>query len=364
MNLTDSFSRDYAEARAKFLAAIDALGELAKHTATPHPLTGPNGEELATDVALIGDPAAKNALVLISGTHGTEGACGSACQTAWLRSDRPGDLPRDVRVVLIHAINPHGFAYVRRVTEDNVDLNRNFLDHTAPWPENPGYAHLHEYLLPESWSPRGRAEADKALEAYAREHGRFALQAAISQGQYSHPDGLFFGGHAPTWSNRTLRALLSEHAGTAEAVGVIDFHTGLGPYGAADLICSASAESEEYRRLERWYTNGLSSPAAGTSTTAPLAGMMATGVHETLPTARLSMITAEFGTYPVQRVFDALRGDHWLHSRGTEDAALRKAIKDEVKAALYPDEDDWKELVALRGRQLIDRATKGLATDP
>jgi len=364
MNPIDSFSRDYAEARARFLGALHALGDLAKHEAIAHPLKGPNGEDLATDVGLIGNPDAERVLVLISSTHGTEGTCGSACQFAWLNSDRPTSLPSNIRVVLIHAINPHGFAHVRRVTEDNVDLNRNFLDHDAPHPENPGYALLHDYLIPESWSAEARAEADKALQAFAEEHGQFALQAAISQGQYTHPDGLFFGGHAPTWSNRTLRAILEKHAGTARSVGLIDFHTGLGSHGTADLICNAAADSEDYQRLDRWYENGLSSPTAGTSTSAPLAGTMEHGVRQALPNARLSMITAEFGTYPIQRVFNALRGDHWLHARGTNDAALRKAIKDEVSKALYPDENDWKELVALRGRQLIDRATAGLANDP
>lgn len=364
MTIIDSFAPDYAEARALFLGAVGGLEGPVHLETIEHPLSGPNGEPLATDVASVGDPAAERVLILISGTHGTEGTCGSACQSAWLRSSRPALLPNNVRMVLIHAINPHGFAHIRRVTEDNVDLNRNFLDHGAPYPENTDYAALHEFLLPESWSPEARAEADKALDTFAAEHGHFALQAAISRGQFSHPDGLFFGGHAPTWSNRTLRTLLARHAGEAKAVALIDFHTGLGPYGAADLICDATPDSENYRRLERWYENGLSSPGAGTSTSAPLAGTIENGVREVLPNTRLSMIAAEFGTYPVRRVFDALRGDHWLHARGTNDPALRKAIKDEVTKALYPNENDWKELVGLRGRQLIDRATAGLARDP
>ena len=32
-----------------------------------------------------------------------------------------------------------GLRVARRVNEDNVDLNRNFLDHGAPHPENPDY---------------------------------------------------------------------------------------------------------------------------------------------------------------------------------------------------------------------------------
>lgn len=363
MAVIDKFPRDYSQARDRFICAAQALRADTRVNldSIAHPLEAPNGEALSTDVAVIGDPNAKRALVLISGTHGTEGSCGSGCQAAWLRSDRPKSLHETVKVVLIHAINPHGFAHVRRVTEDNVDLNRNFVDHGAPYPENAAYASLHDLLLPEFWTPQARAIADQGLETYAAEHGQFALQAAISRGQFSHPDGLFFGGHAPTWSNRTLRALLKEHAGSASNVGLIDYHTGLGPYGSADLISDTLPGSDTYRRLERWYRNGLSSPSAGTSTSAPLAGTMQVGVREALPNAQLTLIAAEFGTYPVRRVFNALRGDHWLHARGTQDEALREVIKAEVSKALYPDEDDWKEMVALRSRQLVDRALDGLA---
>ena len=37
-------------------------------------------------------------------------------------------MPEDVAIVLVHALNPFGFAWRRRWNENNVDLNRNFLD--------------------------------------------------------------------------------------------------------------------------------------------------------------------------------------------------------------------------------------------
>ena len=151
MAVIDKFPRDYSQARDRFIYAAQALRADARVNldSIAHPLEAPNGEALSTDVAVIGDPNAKRALVLISGTHGTEGSCGSGCQAAWLRSNRPKSLHKTVKVVLIHAINPHGFAHVRRVTEDNVDLNRNFVDHGAPYPENAAYTSLHDLLLPE-----------------------------------------------------------------------------------------------------------------------------------------------------------------------------------------------------------------------
>ncbi|MBI3707301.1 MAG: DUF2817 domain-containing protein, partial [Proteobacteria bacterium] len=153
------------------------------------------------------------------------------CQVAWLADGLVRELPRDTSALVIHSINPHGFAWLRRVTEDNVDLNRNFVDHAQPYPENPAYSELATAICPPSWTDAARREARARLDAYVAKHDAKALQSAFSRGQYHHPDGLFFGGNAPTWSNRTLTRIFKTMLGRAKHIGVIDFHTGLGPYG-------------------------------------------------------------------------------------------------------------------------------------
>ncbi|HOU65623.1 MAG TPA: phosphoenolpyruvate--protein phosphotransferase [Thermomonas sp.] len=54
---------------------------------------------------------------------------------------------QDVALLFIHALNPHGFSFGRRVTHENVDLNRNFHDFSRPLPGNPAYRDLHALLL-------------------------------------------------------------------------------------------------------------------------------------------------------------------------------------------------------------------------
>ena len=73
---------DFATLRQGFREAAERAGaELSEYV---HPLNGPDGETLATDVALLGRRDARKLIVLISGTHGVEGPFGSTCQTAWL----------------------------------------------------------------------------------------------------------------------------------------------------------------------------------------------------------------------------------------------------------------------------------------
>ena len=146
VSIPDCFSESYAEARTKFCgAAAEAGGAIRSR---PHPpARGPSGEALYLDTARFGPADATNMLVLISSTHGVEGHCGSGAQIAWLRTGGPAKLPKDTGALILHAVNPYGFAWTRRVTEDNVDLNRNFVDHDKAYPRNDGYSALAHALL-------------------------------------------------------------------------------------------------------------------------------------------------------------------------------------------------------------------------
>ncbi len=190
------FASDYDAARRRFRAA--AAGSGAVTSSVESPLAGPGGETLTTDLAWLGPPGAERVLVTISGTHGVEGFCGNGCQVAWLESGLAGELAGELAdgtaQLHIHAINPHGFAWLRRVTEDNVDLNRNFVDHASPYPENPGYEALKHAICPAEWSDSVIAETQKTFDAYAEANGQDALRHAISAGQYGHDEGIFYGG--------------------------------------------------------------------------------------------------------------------------------------------------------------------------
>jgi hypothetical protein len=365
MTVSRHFPNDYRDARARFLAAVGAAG--ARHEAIQHPLRGPQGEKLYTDVAWIGPSDATRALVTISATHGVEGYCGSGCQTAWLAEGIHKELPqgskgqRGVAILAIHAINPHGFAWTRRVTEDNVDLNRNFLDHAKPHPENPGYVALAAAVTPREWTEASRAESARVFDSFTAEHGEDALRRAIFSGQYSDPHGIFFGGHAPTWSNRTLRAIFARYLAGVPQVAVIDYHTGLGPYGHGELIYGLPANTPEFRRLQDWLGGEVKSTELGTSASVHINGMNQIGMIEALPRSAVSVVALEYGTLPTPEVLLALRADNWLHVHGDLDTPQAREIKFQIRAALYPDKDDWKDLVWERALEVGRGMIRGLA---
>lgn len=356
------FARDYAQAREKFLAAAKAAR--LKVTSYRNPARGPAGEPLFTDVVRVGSPSTQRALLVNSATHGVEGFCGSGILVGWLRSGEWRRLPKGVGAVLVHAINPHGFAWLRRVTEDNVDLNRNFQDFSKPLPVNAAYDELHPVILPERWDESSIAARAKVFGEYAARHGAMGLQGAVSGGQYRHADGLFYGGSQPTWSNRTFHALVAKFLPRARDVAFIDLHTGLGPWGYGELICNAIPGTPEWKELYEWYGEGLASPESGTSRSAPLTGFIRNAVLKALPKANVRPVTIEYGTYPVPEVLDALIADNWLHLKGKLDSEQGRAMKAATRRAFYPDAADWKELVFVRARHVMRRALDALGALP
>lgn len=361
MNPSEFFSATYAEARAKFLETCASLGLEVEHHI--HPEKGREGEELATDVTRIGPDDASHVLFTNSATHGVEGFCGSSAQIGALRSGLYDNLPDGMAVILIHAINPYGFSWLRRVTHENVDLNRNHLDHNQPYPVNAGYEELRHAICPVEWTPDSLAKTEATLQAYADKHGAMALQGAISGGQYSHPEGVFFGGNATTWSAGTMHDVIASHAAGARHVGLIDYHTGLGPYGYGELISDHLLDDPGHARLVSWLgESDVTNTDDGSSASAPLTGVNSQCVARAAFHATLSMVTPEFGTSPVDQVLGSLRADCWLHNHGDLNSEQGRAIKAEIRRCFYPDADDWKAMVWQRTSDTERKMMAGLSS--
>jgi hypothetical protein len=359
MPIAEYFSRDYASARRRFQSAAGRAGAvLASHLLPGH--TGPAGEALAIDVARLGNGQAQSALLVICGTHGIEGFAGSGCQVGLLEDRLHEALPGSACLILLHALNPYGFAWLRRVNEDGVDLNRNFVDFSRPLPSSAAYEALHDSLVPADWDGEARRAADAALLAFGQTHGMPALQAAVSGGQYTRPAGLFYGGTRESWSALTLARILTDVLpGTVRQLCVIDLHTGLGPAGYGEPILDGGGAADRERAV-RWFGPDVKDLAAGESVSARLVGTMARGVERARPGLELTFIGLEFGTRPTLEVLTALRADHWLHAHRGADPAVRTRIQQQMREAFFCESSAWQAAVYGRTADLALRALRGL----
>ncbi|MDQ6620746.1 MAG: M14 family metallopeptidase [Pseudomonadota bacterium] len=359
MLLDPFFASTYGQAREQFLRGALAAGAGTEHLVHPY-ATGAEGEELAIDLAYLGRADARALLVVTSGTHGVEGFCGSGFQVAFLADRALQDQCRGARVavLLVHAVNPHGFSHMRRVNEDNVDLNRNFRDFTKPLPDNGVYAELHPHILPQTWPPPAASEA--VLGAFIARHGIAGLQAAISAGQYRFPDGLFYGGDQPTWSNRCMRALLARHGAPRRRLAWIDFHSGLGPQGHAEKIYAGHDDPVELARARAWWGAEVTSFHNGSSVSPALTGAMYVAAYEECPHLEYTGIALEFGTIALQDVFGALRADQWLHNHPDAPLPPGAAVAAAMRQAFDGGTAEWHAQVLRQGRDAVAAAIANL----
>lgn len=362
------FSTHFAQARQNLMFHLPPAGTgshvAGRYCALPCAATGPNGELLETDCYWLGDINAQQLLVIISGTHGVEGFAGSAIQQAWLSASVP--VPAGVAVLLIHALNPHGFAWQRRVEQTGIDLNRNFSDFSAldnpAHPEharfeNAGYRMLADALVPPTLAAGVWREADALLEAARATLGAAHFLEIVTAGQYEFPGGLFYGGRAPAQAQNNLQALVRDwDIAARERVFVLDLHTGLGDYGYGELVCDHAPGDEAVGWMKQWFGARLALTLAGESCSTPKLGLLDYFWQRLGP--QVGFATLEFGTHSTAQLLDTLRYDHCLHAQPHIDwnAAQTHHIKQNLMEHFCPQDIAWRRTVVEQGLACIETA--------
>jgi hypothetical protein len=252
--MPDFFSPDYQSARAKFLAAAERAGAEVEHHLLPGH-SGPDGRPLYIDMAWLGPADADVVVLSMSGTHGAEGYCGSAAQCQWLDERAARGLPKGVAQLMVHAVNPFGFAHMVRYNENNVDLNRNFIDFNQALPANPLYEQLDSKLPQRVGTDEDLVEElAEVLERFYAEHGDWTAADALSRGQYTRPSGLQFGGDKPQFSSQTIAARIRARCANARHIAYVDWHSLLW-IGDGNLIflCFNQTGDPLYERVASWW---------------------------------------------------------------------------------------------------------------
>jgi len=308
-------------------------------------------EGLSIDAAVFGE--GKRVLVLSSGLHGVEGFAGSAIQLQMIQQG----LPKDIRVVMLHVLNPYGMARIRRVNENNVDLNRNFLSPDEPYSgSSTEYQRLNNLLNPSKPSGGFDFMLLRTVIQIIR-YGYNTLKTAIVGGQYDFPKGLFFGGQNLQRGPQVLLNELPALVGDAEKIIHIDFHTGLGKSGTYALLIDADAGSAEHLRLHETFGDRVQPWSADHGVAYKIRGGLPVAVTRLLG-KRVDVITCEFGTIPGLKVLRALRSENQSHHWGGQTSATQEKLL----AAFRPKRSSWENAILRGGVHVIDQALNQLRT--
>lgn len=377
------FPGSYQASRERLLASARAWSKAINVTIDSRaiPAKGPSGESLALDWVQIGPKGpgrqAKRVLVLSSGTHGIEGFCGAGVQHAMLEHYLKGGVslladgarpipawsewPDDFALVICHAVNPYGFAWLRRVNENNVDLNRNSVQHFDHGKVHADYEALFDMLNPPDLEPEAEGQRWQKIEGFILEHGERAFQQAVAEGQYKYPRGVQFGGSETQTSIQHLHALSQEYLSRAEQVLWVDYHTGLGDLGACELITGYPKTDPAFQFGREVWGEAVKSTESGDSLSTKLNGLIDQGLRPLFADrTRFFFVSAEYGTYPIMRMLRSMRSDNWLHHYANNGHPLWPSIKAEVLESFRPNQAIWRQRVLKAAEAHLGQAFQAL----
>ena len=372
------FEPDYERSRAEFRRLATGLEE--EHRGVERgAIAVPGQRDLAADgpatleapgdltidwVYVPAQARPRRLLIVTSGIHGAEGPVGSAVQRYFMDAVLPRTELDELSVLLVHALNPFGFRHMRRVTENNVDLNRNF--DTAPdlfALQNPGYRAISDMLNPETpvdlGSLQSRLFAERAVLLIAR-HGMSTLRQAILQGQYEIARGVYFGGHAFEPHKAGLESLLTRIIPAHVAVMLVDLHTGYGQRGTLHLYPNPPATEVIERDTEAVFAGyHIDWPHRDEDFYSTTGGLLDwVGKLLDRDTQRYVPMVFEFGTLDshttpgaidsLQRTVFENQGFHHGHASPSDEAEVRRRFSE----MFYPSSPRWRTQVMATARDL------------
>jgi hypothetical protein len=294
-------------------------------------------------------------LIITTGEHGVEGYVGSAMLQRFVELFLPRLNPKTTGMLLVHAIDPWGMKHMRRTNAANVDLNRNFLydSKAISTAFNPEYAQLESFFEPGGSVGNLFLETVKYLSGLVHQRlriGHKLLWQAARLGQYSHPQGLHFGGDSIQEETAVMMGLYREAFQVCDHIVHLDMHTGWGPRYQMTLINSALDPRSSAECVQAY--NYPQVAAATADEFYALQGDMIDYVYTLrdieYPGTRLYSTSFEFGTFgnsPISDLRDlrTMIFENRLFWHGAKNDRIREKVKDEFREFFFPAEKRWRE---------------------
>lgn len=365
--VTEAFATSYAAARSKFLQAAKSA-QLPVHSFV-HPQKGAEGEDLAMDVVFQGEPQAERLLILSNASQGADGFAGSAVQTFLLHDQEWQEKARTqgVAVLYVHAINPWGMSHWRFGDHENINFLRNFVDFTQELPSNAGYAQMHEQTLYPHWQVEH--DLDDTSAKIVEQYGLSSLLSIFQRGQYTHPDGFYYGGTHPAWAQTQWREILRKWGQQAKRIAWVDMRRGWGvSSGMATRIANVPADAKDaVARAQKWWAinehqETVLAPDAPQTIFAAGFGSPIISFAQECPQAEFTGLAAYFAvSESLQEVSQAGRSAHWLSAQAQPSQADKDRVEALMRNISYKDEPTWQGPVISQGRQIAFQAVNGLS---
>lgn len=287
-------------------------------------------------------------LMHISGTHGIEGKAGAEIQCHLLRRHGLDIVDSSHGILLVFALNPFGFEFHRRVSIENIDLNRNTgADLPRPPQRNSG-----DWLRP-LWRSKTLGEQ---LRGFGQTLTLMAVQGIspvtkmFAEGQLVEPHGVFYSGLDKAIEIQTFIKQLQPFLPKASRLKVLDIHTGLGRLYEEMLMAS----SKETGTLNKVFSKALEIPGEK-----PYSyrghGLLSDRLGTEFPNIDVQVIVQEFGIKSTAHSLLALLLEnkyHWEYfNKVSNKLYLKHPIKKMFAETFFNSDPDWLSWLKKEGAE-------------
>ncbi|WP_261131577.1 M14 family metallopeptidase [Bacillus sp. Marseille-Q3570] len=355
------FKKTYEESREVFRGHLDKIREKWPEAEL---LTEAIGEEKDNTIDMIHSDARKSndqVLFFTTGVHGIEGYAGAGMIHLFIEEYLDRVDPETTGICFVHAVNPWGMRNFRRVTENNVDMNRNCVYGDVPKDVNENYAKESEIFLPNGKITdieKEKQELYAQLSEGTMNEGYNGIKSAKSMGQFQFEKGVYFGGKSEEPSTAYLKKLQKKLLSDYDRVIHMDWHTALGPTNEITMV-NSEVDSRSEEELKSFYKLENIKKFSPEDVKGDTTNHFNELKKEEFPDTHLFSALFEFGTFGDDkeaelREFTTIILENQLYWNGAEKEEDRQWVLAETQNMFYPKEQEWRESVIKEGRRGIE----------
>lgn len=309
----------------------------------------------------------KNLLVMISGTHGIEGFTGSAVQR-WLLDQKLNN--EKTAILMIHGFNLYGFKNSRRVNENNIDLNRSFILSRSQFkPEDENYADLNSLLNPKTPPELGFYSRYSFIIQSVYNIAKYSLESlrsAILKGQYSYPNGIFYGGEQNQVQSNLIIDLAQTYMKPYKKILLIDLHTGYGERAKLHLLAGKATENNSLILQKIFNPDEIdfSDKKKFYAVQGEMLVYFATKIQQNSD-AELAGVVFEYGTLDSQKTIGSIESlrrvvleNQNFHFPAAPETS--REIKTLYREMFYPSDENWRRAVLQQTGEKMKKVFKYL----
>ncbi len=290
----------------------------------------------------------ETACIHISGTHGIEGIAGAEIQIHLLETKSTLFKTSSNGFLMIFALNPFGFKFLRRTSLENIDLNRNTGDGLTPKQLEAN----HQWLRP-LW--RGQTFIEQ-LRGVSQALGLIMLtnssqvMRTIAEGQNIESKGLFYTGIKKATEVNQLMTHLKPLLLNKKYFRMIDVHTGLGElYGEMLIHCAGDIN---YSKIT--FKKPIDIPGEKPNSYRG-AGLLSDRFEIEFPKTQIHFTVQEFGVKSTLKSFFALSLEnqyHWNHfTKVPKNIYLKHPIKKLFTQTFFSEDPEWLQWLKKEGTE-------------